>query len=60
MERALPASSMLIHIEADQVVELLVIHIEPDRSVIAVIAGIPPRLSHNILRMLEWTFVGTS
>src|SRR5438309_1597889 len=32
LERAWPASSMLIYMEADQVVELLVIHIEPGRS----------------------------
>jgi len=46
--------------EADQVVELLVIHIESGRSATAVAAGVPPRLDRNVLRILEWTFVGTS
>jgi hypothetical protein len=43
LERARPASSILIHIEADQVVGLLVIHIEPGPSAIAVVPGVPLR-----------------
>jgi hypothetical protein len=60
LERAWPASSMLIHMEADQVVGLLAIHMEPGRSATAVVAGAPLRLGRNVLRILEWTSIGTS
>jgi hypothetical protein len=53
LERAWPASSMLIYMEADQVVGLLVIYIEPGRSAIAAVAGVPPRPGRNVLRILE-------
>jgi hypothetical protein len=53
LERAWPASSILIYIEADQVVGLLVIYIEPGCSAIAVIAGVLPRPGRNVLRILE-------
>jgi hypothetical protein len=58
LERAWPASSILIHMEADQVAGLLVIHIEPSCSATAVVVLL--RLGRNVLRILEWTFVGTS
>ena len=56
LERAWPASSMLIYMEADQVVGLLAIHMEPGRSATAVVL----RLGRNVLRILEWTSIGTS
>jgi hypothetical protein len=60
LERAYSTSSILIHIEANQVIGLLIIYIEPSRSTIAVIAGIPLRLGRNILRILKWTSISTS
>jgi hypothetical protein len=60
LEQAWPASSMLIHIEADQVVRLLVIHIESGRPTVAVVAGVPLRLGRIVVRILEWTSVSTS
>jgi hypothetical protein len=60
LERAWPASSMLIYIEADQVVELLAIYIEPSCSAIAVVVGSLLRLSCNVLRILKWTSISTS
>ena len=54
------ASSMLIYMEADQVVRLLAIYIEPSRSTIAVVAGTLLRLSCNVLRILKWTSISTS
>jgi hypothetical protein len=46
--------------EADQVIELLAIHIEPGRSATVIVAGASLRLGRNVLRILEWTSVGTS
>jgi hypothetical protein len=53
LEQAWPAFSMLIYIEANQVVKLLAIYIEPSRSATAVVAGALLRLSRNVLRILE-------
>ena len=41
LERAWPASSMLIYIEADQAVGLLLIHTEPGRSITAAGVNVP-------------------
>jgi hypothetical protein len=62
LERVWPASRMLIHMEADKVVELLAIHMEPGCSATAALtlARVPPRLGRKVLRILEWTPVGTS
>ena len=60
LERAWPASSIVIHMEANQDIELLVIYIESPRSATAGVAGVSPRLGRNVLRILEWTLDGTS
>jgi hypothetical protein len=60
LERAWPASSMLIHIEAAQDAGLLAVHMEPGRSATTVTAGTPPRSGRSVLRILEWTSVGIS
>jgi hypothetical protein len=60
LERAWPASSIVIHIEADQDVELLVIHIESLCSTKAGASSVVPRLGFNVLRILEWILDGTS
>jgi hypothetical protein len=53
LDQAWPASSMLIHIEADQVIGLFVIHTEPGRPAISVGVTVPPRLGRSVLRILE-------
>jgi hypothetical protein len=60
LERAWPASSTLIHIEAEQAVGLFAVHIEPGRSATSAVVGVPLRLRHNALRIFGWTSVGTS
>lgn len=53
LERAWLASSMLIYIKANQVVELIVIYIESGRSGIVVVAGVLLRPDYNVLRILK-------
>jgi hypothetical protein len=53
LDRAWPASSILIYIKADQVVGLFVIYTEPGRSAIVVGVAVPPRLGRKVLRMFE-------
>ena len=60
LEQAWPTSSMLIHMEANQVVGLLAIHMEPSRSTTVVVVGAPLRLGCNVLRILKWTSISTS
>jgi hypothetical protein len=60
LEQAWPTSSILIYIEANQVVRLLIIHIEPSHSTIVVVVGAPLRLGCNVLRILKWTSISTS
>ena len=49
LERASPATSMLIHMDADQVVELLVIYIESGCPAVAVRATVPDCIVPRIL-----------
>jgi hypothetical protein len=53
LERVWPASSILNHIEANQVVGVPIIYIESSRSAIVIVAGVPLRLGRNILRIFK-------
>lgn len=60
LEQAWPASNMLIHMNANQDIELLMIYIASPCATIAVVARDLSRLGRKVLRILEWIFASIS